>query len=192
MWESWTSEFRFRWRQIVSSIKYLYLLSSIVHCASRKSTWRNYSTVSDIYHTPWFVHSAFDYSGPLRGLRGTYGLIQKLYLKINFEIPPTYCSPNVECDLKTKFAVLCCQVLATDMSKHMSMLADLKTMVETKAVAGSGILQLDNYNDRIVVRLFSCPFNILKFQISNFVQWKCTSIRNSKENSKERSYVIHK
>ena len=34
----------------------------------------------------------------------------------------------------------------------MSMLADLKTMVETKAVAGSGILQLDNYNDRIVVR----------------------------------------
>ena len=29
-------------------------------------------------------------------------------------------------------------VLATDMSKHMSLLADLKTMVETKKVAGSG------------------------------------------------------
>ena len=46
-------------------------------------------------------------------------------------------------------------VLATDMSKHMSLLADLKTMVETKKVAGSGVLLLDNYNDRIQVS-FSC------------------------------------
>lgn len=44
------------------------------------------------------------------------------------------------------------KVLATDMSKHMSLLADLKTMVETKKVAGSGVLLLDNYNDRIQVR----------------------------------------
>ena len=43
------------------------------------------------------------------------------------------------------------QVLATDMSKHMSLLADLKTMVETKKVAGSGVLLLDNYTDRIQV-----------------------------------------
>ena len=42
-------------------------------------------------------------------------------------------------------------VLATDMSKHMSLLADLKTMVKTKKVAGSGVLLLDNYNDRIQV-----------------------------------------
>ncbi|KAF8571865.1 hypothetical protein P879_00181 [Paragonimus westermani] len=42
-------------------------------------------------------------------------------------------------------------VLATDMSKHMSLLADLKTMVETKKVAGSGILTLDNYSDRMQV-----------------------------------------
>ncbi|XP_065571746.1 3',5'-cyclic-AMP phosphodiesterase, isoforms N/G-like isoform X3 [Artemia franciscana] len=42
-------------------------------------------------------------------------------------------------------------VLATDMSKHMTLLADLKTMVETKKVAGSGILLLDNYTDRIQV-----------------------------------------
>ena len=42
-------------------------------------------------------------------------------------------------------------VLATDMSKHMSLLADLKTMVETKKVAGSGVLLLDNYSDRIQV-----------------------------------------
>ncbi|KAK6180169.1 cAMP-specific 3',5'-cyclic phosphodiesterase 4D isoform X2 [Patella vulgata] len=42
-------------------------------------------------------------------------------------------------------------VLATDMSKHMTLLADLKTMVETKKVAGSGVLLLDNYTDRIQV-----------------------------------------
>ncbi|XP_045474511.1 cAMP-specific 3',5'-cyclic phosphodiesterase isoform X10 [Harmonia axyridis] len=42
-------------------------------------------------------------------------------------------------------------VLSTDMSKHMSLLADLKTTVETKKVAGSGVLLLDNYTDRIQV-----------------------------------------
>ncbi|KAH8386938.1 hypothetical protein KR093_003679 [Drosophila rubida] len=42
-------------------------------------------------------------------------------------------------------------VLSTDMSKHMSLLADLKTMVETKKVAGSGVLLLDNYQDRMQV-----------------------------------------
>ena len=43
-------------------------------------------------------------------------------------------------------------VLATDMSKHMSLLADLKTMVDTKKVAGPGVLlRLDNYTDRIKV-----------------------------------------
>lgn len=45
-------------------------------------------------------------------------------------------------------------VLSTDMSKHMSLLADLKTMVETKKVAGSGVLLLDNYTDRIQVSWF--------------------------------------
>ncbi|GFY42749.1 hypothetical protein TNIN_405531 [Trichonephila inaurata madagascariensis] len=42
-------------------------------------------------------------------------------------------------------------VLATDMSKHMSLLADMKTMVETMKVAGSGVLLLDNYTERIQV-----------------------------------------
>ena len=37
------------------------------------------------------------------------------------------------------------------MSKHMSLLADLKTMVETKKVASLGVLLLDNYSDRIQV-----------------------------------------
>ncbi|XP_042590508.1 cAMP-specific 3',5'-cyclic phosphodiesterase 4D-like isoform X1 [Cyprinus carpio] len=42
-------------------------------------------------------------------------------------------------------------VLATDMSKHMNFLADLKTMVETKKVTSLGVLLLDNYSDRIQV-----------------------------------------
>ncbi|XP_029470196.1 cAMP-specific 3',5'-cyclic phosphodiesterase 4C isoform X2 [Rhinatrema bivittatum] len=42
-------------------------------------------------------------------------------------------------------------VLATDMSKHMSLLADMKTMVETKKVTSLGVLLLDNYSDRIQV-----------------------------------------
>ncbi|CAB1317721.1 unnamed protein product, partial [Coregonus sp. 'balchen'] len=42
-------------------------------------------------------------------------------------------------------------VLATDMSKHMNLLADLKTMVETKKVTSLGVLLLDNYGDRIQV-----------------------------------------
>ena len=42
-------------------------------------------------------------------------------------------------------------VLATDMSKHMKLLADLKTMLETKKVTGNGVLMLDDFNDRIQV-----------------------------------------
>ncbi|CCD69646.1 Phosphodiesterase [Caenorhabditis elegans] len=42
-------------------------------------------------------------------------------------------------------------VLATDMSKHMSLLADLKTMVEAKKVAGNNVIVLDKYNDKIQV-----------------------------------------
>ena len=43
------------------------------------------------------------------------------------------------------------QVLATDNAKHMSLLASLKTMVESKKVAGSGVLCLDNGTDRMQV-----------------------------------------
>jgi cAMP-specific phosphodiesterase 4 len=42
-------------------------------------------------------------------------------------------------------------VRATDMQKHMSLLADLRTMVETKKVANNGVLVLNNYNDRIQI-----------------------------------------
>lgn len=42
------------------------------------------------------------------------------------------------------------------MSKHMNLLADLKTMVETKKVTSSGVLLLDNYSDRIQVSRRLC------------------------------------
>lgn len=42
-------------------------------------------------------------------------------------------------------------VLATDMSKHMDHLADLKTMVETRKVSGNGLLRLESYSERIQV-----------------------------------------
>ena len=48
------------------------------------------------------------------------------------------------------------QVLATDMTKHMAHLADLKTMVETRKISG-GLMILDNYNDRIQVCCLTAP-----------------------------------
>ncbi len=76
---------------------------------------------------------------------------------------------------------VCLQVLSTDMSKHMSLLADLKTMVETKKVAGSGILNLDNYTDRMQVS-FSCIFcsSLLFFEnnIWGRMGWGITLSRN--------------
>lgn len=54
------------------------------------------------------------------------------------------------------------QVLATDMSKHMNYLADLKTMVETKKVTSLGVLLLDNYSDRIQVLHMSVYTKIMR------------------------------
>lgn len=52
----------------------------------------------------------------------------------------------------------------------MSLLADLKTMVETKKVAGSGVLLLDNYTDRIQVleNLVNKFINIYIYITTNF------------------------
>jgi len=57
-------------------------------------------------------------------------------------------STQLQCTVRYYFT----QVLSTDMSKHMSLLADLKTMVETKKVTGSGALVLDSFTDRMQVR----------------------------------------
>lgn len=49
----------------------------------------------------------------------------------------------------------------------MNLLADLKTMVETKKVTSSGVLLLDNYSDRIQVRKFICRWSLLLTYILN-------------------------
>lgn len=71
-------------------------------------------------------------------------------------------------------------VLATDMSKHMSLLADLKTMVETKKVAGSGVLLVDSYTERIQIlqNLLHCadlsnptkPLNLYKKWVDGIME----------------------
>ena len=52
------------------------------------------------------------------------------------------------------------QVLATDNAKHMSLLAALKTMVETKKLSASKFT-LDNYADRIQVCLNTYTFKYI-------------------------------
>ncbi|XP_076333915.1 3',5'-cyclic-AMP phosphodiesterase 4B-like isoform X3 [Tachypleus tridentatus] len=54
-------------------------------------------------------------------------------------------------------------VLATDMSKHTSLLADLKMMVETKKVAGTGVVALNHYTERIQVSMV--PVQVLQNMI---------------------------
>lgn len=60
------------------------------------------------------------------------------------------------------------------MSKHMNLLADLKTMVETKKVTSSGVLLLDNYSDRIQVRtkLLTSKTHITRIQPIVMFIWK--------------------
>lgn len=60
------------------------------------------------------------------------------------------------------------------MSKHMNLLADLKTMVETKKVTSSGVLLLDNYSDRI--------------QVSHIWHKICPSVCHTK--SHDRSHIL--
>ena len=58
------------------------------------------------------------------------------------------------------------QVLATDMSKHMGLLAELKTMVETKKVKGPEALQLDNFTDRMqVCSLLAAPPSAIRLSV---------------------------
>jgi len=81
-------------------------------------------------------------------------------------------------------------VLATDMSKHMSLLADLKTMVETKKVAGSGVLLLDNYSDRIQVLqnlIHCCDLSNPTKPLALYTQWVDRLMEESfKQGDKER------
>merc|ERR1719216_256664 len=84
-------------------------------------------------------------------------------------------------------------VLATDMSKHMSLLADLKTMVETKKVAGSGVLLLDNHTDRIQVlqnMIHCCDLSNPTKPLPLYTEWVDRLMEESfKQGDKEREQV---
>ncbi|KAA0200952.1 Phosphodiesterase [Fasciolopsis buskii] len=65
-----------------------------------------------------------------------------------------------ECDFSAQFSrtqrqlfrkMVISLVLSTDMSKHMSLLADLKTMVESQRASGSNVINLDTYSSRIQI-----------------------------------------
>lgn len=84
----------------------------------------------------------------------TFSVLSLLIFRQTVE---THSSPRLslkeleEKERMVKCVSACLQVLATDMSKHMTLLADLKTMVETKKVTSSGVLLLDHYTERIQV-----------------------------------------
>ena len=61
------------------------------------------------------------------------------------------------------YQILSVQVLATDMSKHMALVADLKTMVELRRVAGSSALRLENNSERLQVKGKRSEVIILRF-----------------------------
>jgi len=65
-------------------------------------------------------------------------------------------------------------VLATDMSKHMSMLANLKTMVETKKLKGTAVFQMENYSDKIKIlqnMVHCCDLSNPTKPQEQYVQW---------------------
>jgi len=66
-------------------------------------------------------------------------------------------------------------VLATDMSKHLSLLADLKTMVEAKKVSGSS--QLDKYGDRAQVLQSMIHLSDLSNPTKDLSIYKCWNER---------------
>lgn len=60
------------------------------------------------------------------------------------------------------------------MSKHMSILADLKTMVEAKKVAGSSVLTLDK-TDRIQVLQINILSLLKEFHDKLIINWQSIS-----------------
>uniref|UniRef100_A0A183T6Q5 PDEase domain-containing protein n=1 Tax=Schistocephalus solidus TaxID=70667 RepID=A0A183T6Q5_SCHSO len=65
-------------------------------------------------------------------------------------------------------------VLATDMSKHMSLIADLKTTVESKRASGSSIINLDTYSTRILILenlVHAADLNGTAKKLSIYLKW---------------------
>merc|ERR1712223_773316 len=113
------------------------------------------SAIHDVDHPGLTNQYLINTSSELALMYNDESVLENHHLAVAFKL-----LQNPDCDIfvnlnkkqrQTLRKMVIDMVLATDMSKHMSLLADLKTMVETKKVAGSGVLLLDNYNDRIQV-----------------------------------------
>ncbi len=82
-------------------------------------------------------------------------VLENHHLAVSFKIlKETDCNfvENIEpAQLKAFRRMVIDNVLATDMTKHLKHLGDLKTKVETKKVAYEGILLLDKFQDRAEV-----------------------------------------
>nr|XP_040564134.1 cAMP-specific 3',5'-cyclic phosphodiesterase 4C-like isoform X2 [Lepeophtheirus salmonis] len=113
------------------------------------------ASVHDVDHPGLTNQYLINTSSELALMYNDESVLENHHLAVAFKL-----LQNKDCDIfiyfnkkqrQTLRKMVIDMVLATDMSKHMSLLADLKTMVETKKVAGSGVLLLDNYTDRIQV-----------------------------------------
>jgi len=113
------------------------------------------ATIHDVDHPGLTNQFLINTSSELALMYNDESVLENHHLAVAFKL-----LQNTDCDIfsnlnkkqrQTLRKMVIDMVLATDMSKHMSLLADLKTMVETKKVAGSGVLLLDNYTDRIQV-----------------------------------------
>nr|CAD7435115.1 unnamed protein product [Timema monikensis] len=113
------------------------------------------ATIHDVDHPGLTNQFLINSSSELALMYNDESVLENHHLAVAFKL-----LQNEGCDILTNLGkkqrqtlrkMVIDMVLSTDMSKHMSLLADLKTMVETKKVAGSGVLLLDNYTDRIQV-----------------------------------------
>ncbi|XP_076637107.1 phosphodiesterase dunce isoform X4 [Colletes latitarsis] len=113
------------------------------------------ATIHDVDHPGLTNQFLINSSSELALMYNDESVLENHHLAVAFKL-----LQNEGCDIyvsittkqrRTLRKMVIDMVLSTDMSKHMSLLADLKTMVETKKVAGSGVLLLDNYTDRIQV-----------------------------------------
>ncbi|XP_026474311.1 cAMP-specific 3',5'-cyclic phosphodiesterase-like isoform X2 [Ctenocephalides felis] len=113
------------------------------------------ATIHDVDHPGLTNQFLINSSSELALMYNDESVLENHHLAVAFKLLQTT-GCDIFCNIprkqrQTLRKMVIDMVLSTDMSKHMSLLADLKTMVETKKVAGSGVLLLDNYTDRIQV-----------------------------------------
>ncbi|KAL3995164.1 putative 3'5'-cyclic phosphodiesterase pde-4 [Acanthocheilonema viteae] len=110
--------------------------------------------IHDVDHPGFTNHHLINTNSELAIMYNDESVLEQHHLAVAFKLlQDSNCNFIVSLNRKQRqlFRKLTIEmVLATDMSKHMNILADLKTMVEAKKVAGSSVLTLDK-TDRIQI-----------------------------------------